>query len=1106
MKEIMKSKLLNLALLLVTMLVITACGGGGGGSSDSGGGGNTTKPPVTPEPPVNPEPPAPVLPTSVKSFSIAPQANGFMLRWTNPARDDIKSVTIEWDAYEQDGITRRPADDGSKVTEDDANTGNNTAGNLEVTVADDGLNMTLRYTFNLQLEFDDTATPAAPAQVPETQPTLPRALGDDADDNGIADFQEREITDFVITPNATNITYSWTNPRLGDIDHFNLSFQAYNEDGITRNSSADGFIIINSTTGTANRQVNLGELATTDPAGLRLRFIFLLQVNFTGDDTLTTLSPRVPFPNVPRAFGVNADQNSFADFQENLVTNTQVSRQTETIGISWANPYRDNIVAVILSWDAYSLDGETRLAGDGEVTPSAVDTSATATNTYNISIADGLAGDRSYKFSLQLQLADGTIAPQELSPNNFLVIGADDDGDGTPNVQDPDFVYTLQSVTASPATGRITLAWRNAPLNPSTLQSINISYFSLTAAEGGTGTDRITGEVILDAPEYITTDLTNPSESLSYTITGLADNTYNVSVTPTLIDALTTAGVTTTGVMLGDIIVAADDDGDRVLNPMDVDVDGDGLIEISEEAELRAVRHNVNGTGLDLDNTDNDIAAGGNSDGCPVTGCIGYELTNNITLSDAFWVPIGGRCHKPTADTREGNFADNQCINPNSPPFTGIFEGNGYSIDNMKIDLVISSNPNGLGMFAGTNNGEIRNLHLTNFDATNEPNRESPQPFLIGGIAGYTLNSQIINSSVQGNIGAFLGARSSKAENTPSATIRGFRNINIVGGLVGSAYNTQIYASHFNGSVIAENNHGGLIGIATGTNKISFSAAFGPVAATAGLSGSFLVSVSRGSLEIIGSYADFDYSNNGQNLPAHSSLVSNFDEISMLGAYVKVGRVGETGAESTGSLVGVRGTEAEINASYVYNVGFNSIANIGGSFIAKAPHPIIGLEPNDFDTLNLSINDVYWDFDSVVLRIDPVLRFDNTSLNPEGQDGARGLAYPTRVLQNSNFSSGSIYENWGKYWCHPHTYDVIRTAVFDDLSPMMMGYERLWDLGGATDYPALNCHPISHAEQRSRSDRSSEYIQANFFAPQPIGSTTGIINRAGNGFTNKAPE
>ena len=58
------------------------------------------------------------------------------------------------------------------------------------------------------------------------------------------------------------------------------------------------------------------------------------------------------------------------------------------------------------------------------------------------------------------------------------------------------------------------------------------------------------------------------------------------------------------------------------------DSDGDGLIDIDTLEELNNIRYNLEGTSYKVS-----AGGSGNSEGCPATGCDGYELTRNLDFA-----------------------------------------------------------------------------------------------------------------------------------------------------------------------------------------------------------------------------------------------------------------------------------------------------------------------------------------------------------------------------------------------------------------------------------------------------------------------------------------
>ena len=105
-------------------------------------------------------------------------------------------------------------------------------------------------------------------------------------------------------------------------------------------------------------------------------------------------------------------------------------------------------------------------------------------------------------------------------------------------------------------------------------------------------------------------------------------------------------------------------DTDGVVAAVDVDDDGDGLIEIRTADELNNTRFVLDGSGYQAG-----ASATKDVTGCPAAGCSGYELEAPIVLTDygrdydngSGWEPVGN----------------------SSSPFTAIFAGNDFSIHNL---------------------------------------------------------------------------------------------------------------------------------------------------------------------------------------------------------------------------------------------------------------------------------------------------------------------------------------------------------------------------------------------------------------------------------------
>ncbi len=149
-----------------------------------------------------------------------------------------------------------------------------------------------------------------------------------------------------------------------------------------------------------------------------------------------------------------------------------------------------------------------------------------------------------------------------------------------------------------------------------------------------------------------------------------------------------------------------DTDNDGVADTVDVDFDGDGLVEIYTLSDLNAMREDLSGTSLD-----------GDDQGCPSgAGCNGYELMadldfdtngNDIVDSEDSYTDFDG----------DGNANGWLPIGTSSAPFATIFEGNGHTISNLYIKRDATDTETSgvdIGLFGYVGQGgaetEIRNL------------------------------------------------------------------------------------------------------------------------------------------------------------------------------------------------------------------------------------------------------------------------------------------------------------------------------------------------------------------------------------------------------------
>ena len=229
-----------------------------------------------------------------------------------------------------------------------------------------------------------------------------------------------------------------------------------------------------------------------------------------------------------------------------------------------------------------------------------------------------------------------------------------------------------------------------------------------------------------------------------------------------------TASITDTD---GDSI--SDDDG--VGGRIDIDKDGDGLIEICDLEGINEIRYQLDGSGYTPDQNATKI-----TQGCPTAGCVGYELVNSLDFDAA------SSYRSATINTNWTTSTGWTPIGTNSNHFSSIFEGNGHTIANLHIDRAADDRQALFNALGGS--GEIRHVGLLDVDVTGRSD--------VAALVGYN-NSRIIRSYVQ------LGTVTASGDGgTPVGGLAGF---NDGGG--------KIISSFTHVSVMATNNKaGGLVG------------------------------------------------------------------------------------------------------------------------------------------------------------------------------------------------------------------------------------------------------------------------------------------------------
>lgn len=238
------------------------------------------------------------------------------------------------------------------------------------------------------------------------------------------------------------------------------------------------------------------------------------------------------------------------------------------------------------------------------------------------------------------------------------------------------------------------------------------------------------------------------------------------------------------------------------------DKDNDGLIEIDNLEQLNAARWDLDGDGV----ADSPRYAAAYAEAfpgahkrmdCPRYGCSGgYELARSLDFDSAASYAAG----EVNADWTTGSGW--LPIAYHGQVFSGVFEGNGFTIANLFIDYgeyYGKPNPDSVpevaGLF-GFSSGDIRGVGVVDADVLGVNN--------VGGLVGYALGGSVADSYVTGNVAGEID----------------------VGGLVG--WNQGgVSGSYATGNVSGDADVGGLVGWNEGSVISSY--------ATSNVSGEFKV-------------------------------------------------------------------------------------------------------------------------------------------------------------------------------------------------------------------------------------------------------------------------
>ena len=251
-----------------------------------------------------------------------------------------------------------------------------------------------------------------------------------------------------------------------------------------------------------------------------------------------------------------------------------------------------------------------------------------------------------------------------------------------------------------------------------------------------------------------------------------------------------------------------------VYHKPDYDTDEDGLIEISNLAQLNAIRWNLNGRG-DSTNTvftsafPDSITTASKRMGCPAGACTGYELDADLDFDEN-----GDGRMTETGDPTYWNSGDgwlpigiDNAYPSGAPRFQTTFKGNGHTINN----LFINRSTDDIGLFGSIHsNARIESLGVTNANVT---------------------GNQYVGILVGTNYGDVVASYSTGATT-------GFRNVGGLVGYSGLGATASIHSSYSTASATGQQGVGGLLGRAE-TGSITNSYSTGTVTRSGGNASSF---------------------------------------------------------------------------------------------------------------------------------------------------------------------------------------------------------------------------------------------------------------------------
>ena len=327
-----------------------------------------------------------------------------------------------------------------------------------------------------------------------------------------------------------------------------------------------------------------------------------------------------------------------------------------------------------------------------------------------------------------------------------------------------------------------------------------------------------------------------------------------------------------------------DSDGDDVVGSIDIDKDGDGLIELCDLEGINEMRYQLDGSGYKV--SESAIAI---MQGCPIVDgneqCIGYELAQDLDFND----PTSYRNNTTSSEWTAGDG-----WLPIAANFGSVFEGNGYSISGLYINRTEPASGSEQGLFSElAAAARINNIRLLDVNVQGV----SVVAALASRNAGVISDSSVTGAVVaDADVGGLVGINDGQIISSfADVAVTGSDNI---GSLVGS-HHGSITNSYATGDVEGMNNIGGLVGLNSELGRITNTYAEGTVMGGSQVGG------------LVGRH--------------HGSIMNSYATIGAV--------IGNESSRNIGGLIGIMSSTATTIASYWNSETSKQESSAGG--IAK---------------------------------------------------------------------------------------------------------------------------------------------------------------------------